>query len=147
MLSGEARGEARKNKRLYLCPFVCLGVISLHYVQVGLSIITPDGIQLVTKQTDAHCVSANAHGCHCSPHVCFGIISERKVHESSWHCFWNILCTNICPVSLASVWSLIEICWTHFREIDQYFPKKHITYDVVDSFSCRFIAYLRTQYV
>lgn len=49
MFPGEERGEARRNEAAYLGPFIGLGVISLHYVQVGLSVITPNSIQLVTK--------------------------------------------------------------------------------------------------
>lgn len=43
------RSEIMEREAAYLGPFVCLGIVSLHYVQVGLPVITPNSIQLVTE--------------------------------------------------------------------------------------------------
>lgn len=67
-----------RNEMPYLGPLICLGIVGLYRVQVALPVVPSDSIELVAKEADPHRISADAHRGHRSPHVRFGVVSERK---------------------------------------------------------------------
>lgn len=68
----------------YLCthlrPLVCLRVISFNGTEIHLSVITANGKETVPKETNANCVSADAHWGDGCPHICLWVIPACRQH-------------------------------------------------------------------
>lgn len=62
----------------YLRPLVCLRVVSLHSVEIHLSVIPAHSVEAVPKETNTYSVSADAHGGDSRPHICLRVVSANK---------------------------------------------------------------------